>query len=77
MQIAPEVDISRHNFQNLGLVTPKSRLGLDLGPLSLQSRSRHCSDVSKAHRCYKYVINSGKNCLFLRFSSHSGVMALF
>ena len=59
----------------LGLVTPKSRL--DLGPLHLDSRSRHCSDVSKAHRCCKYAMIFGKNRLFIRFFSHSDVMILF
>ena len=59
----------------LGLVTPKSCPGLGLGPLRLESRSRQCSDVGKAHRCCKYVMILSKKRLFVGFFSHSGVMA--
>ena len=71
--------VSRHVFRSLGFVTPKSRLGLGLGlgPLYLESRSRHCSDVDKAHSCCKYVMIFVKNRLFVRFFRHSDVMALF
>ena len=65
-----EVETSRHVFRSLGLVTAKSRLYL--GPLCLESRSRHCSDVGKAHRFCKYVMIF---CTF--FLSHSVVMVLF
>ena len=58
-----EVSVS----EALGLVTPKSRLDLGLGPLCLESRLRQCSDVRKAHRCGKYVMIFGKNRLFVRF----------
>ena len=51
----------------LGLVTPKSRLGLDFGPVCLESRLRHFSDVGKAHKCCKYVMIFSKNRLFVRF----------
>ena len=60
------VDTSRHVFRSLGLVTP-NRLGLGLGPLCLEFRLRHCSDVGEAHRCCKYVIIFSKNRLFVRF----------
>ena len=43
----------------------KSRLGLGLGLLCLESRSRRCSDVGKAQS--KYVMSLSKNRLFVRF----------
>ena len=58
-------------------MTPKSRLGLGLESLRLESNSRHCSDVTKAHRCCKYVMIFDKNRLFVRFFSHSTVITLF
>ena len=51
----------------LSLVTPNSRLDLDLGLLCLKSRSRHCGDMGKAHRCCKYSMIFSKNRLFVRF----------
>ena len=51
----------------LGLVTPKSRLGLGLGPLRLDSGWRRCSDVSKIHKYCKCVTIFGKNWLFVHF----------
>ena len=73
------MNISKHNFRSLGLVAPKSHLGLGLGlgSLRLESNSIHCSNVGKAHRCCKYVMIFRKNDLLVRFFSHSDIMALF
>ena len=71
----PETRFSK-SLSHLGLVSPKSRcscslgLGLGLKLLCLKSRSRHCSDVGKAHRCCKYLVKIvifSKNRLSVRF----------
>ena len=46
---------------------PKVSLGLHLGLVCLESRSRHCSDIGKAHRSCKYVMIYSRNRIFLRF----------
>ena len=60
------MDVSRHVFRNFGL-----------GPVRLEFKSKRCSDVGKVHRRCKYVVIFGKNRLFVRFFSYSGVIALF
>ena len=66
LEIRFEVSVSSRSCN------PKSRLGL--GPLRLESRSRHCSDVSKVYRGRKYVMvfrNNSYLYIFLAIRSHA------
>ena len=56
----------RQVFRNLCLVTPKSRLRLGFGPLPLESKSRHLSNLGKAYKCSNYCYDFlSKNTSFL------------